>query len=194
MFNRFMRWYINRTADKMEQQTKTDMMLMREIGKGSGSLIAKFGLFAPVSQHNKAVPLSPWFVARIASAQVLDCGPCTQIVVNFAVLSKVPTQTIEACLDGGTSLTGDDLLAYKYGKAIAENDPAIIDYVEQVRDRWGNEGLVELALAVATSQVYPMAKRGLGLAVSCSRVRIAPELIDMTDGAYHPPHIQAAAT
>ncbi|MEN8721281.1 MAG: hypothetical protein ABF335_00185 [Alphaproteobacteria bacterium] len=192
MFNRFMRWYINRTADKMEQQSKTDMTMMREIGKGSGGMIAKFGLFAPVSQHRKAVPLSPWFVARIASAQVIDCGPCTQIVVNFAVLSKVPTTTIEATLAGGAALTGDDLLAYRYGKAVAENDLALIDYVEQVRDRWGDEGLVEMALSVAASQVYPMAKRGLGLAVSCSQVRIAPELIDMTDGSYHPAHLQAA--
>ncbi len=191
MFNRFMRWYMRRTADRMERQTKADMTLMRAIAEGDGSAIFKFGLFGPISQHRKRVPVSPWFCATIASAQVLDCGPCTQIVVNYALLSKVPAATVAACLTDGAGLTGDDLLAYRYGKAMAENAPAIIDYVDQVRARWGEEGLVELALSVATSQVFPVAKRGLGLAVSCSRVTVAPELIDMTDGAYLPPHLQA---
>lgn len=192
MFARLIRWFSNRTATKMERQSKADMTIMHEINKGTGGAIYKFGLFNMLSQHRELIPVTPWYLARISSAQVLDCGPCTQIVMNFAILEKVPTEKLEACLNGGTGLTGDDLLAYKYGKAMAENDPEIVELVEQVRDRWGDEGLVEMALNVASSQVFPVAKRGLGLAISCSKVRVAAELIDMTDGAYHPPHYQTA--
>jgi hypothetical protein len=53
---------------------------------------------------------------------------------------------------------------------VSENvDPT--DLRERIRARHGDEGLVELALAIAAARVIPTTKRALGYATSCS-VRI----------------------
>jgi hypothetical protein len=41
-----------------------------------------------------------------------------------------------------------------------------------MRLRYGDEGLVELALAIASCRTFPVTKRVLGYAVSCSDVAV----------------------
>jgi hypothetical protein len=43
---------------------------------------------------------------------------------------------------------------------------------EQPRNRYGDAGLVELALAISSSQVYPITKRALGYATHCAKVTL----------------------
>jgi hypothetical protein len=43
---------------------------------------------------------------------------------------------------------------------------------EQLQNRYGDAGLVELALAISSSQVYPITKRALGYATSCAKVTL----------------------
>lgn len=42
----------------------------------------------------------------------------------------------------------------------------------RLRERYGEEGLVELALAIASARVFPVTKRALGYALSCSKVEV----------------------
>ena len=43
---------------------------------------------------------------------------------------------------------------------------------ERVRERYGEEGLVELALGIAAARVFPVVKRALGYATSCALVKV----------------------
>ena len=43
---------------------------------------------------------------------------------------------------------------------------------ERIRQRYGDEGLIELALAIAACRTFPVTKRVLGFAVSCSEVTV----------------------
>jgi hypothetical protein len=45
-------------------------------------------------------------------------------------------------------------------------------YRERIRERYGEEGLVELALAIAVCRVFPVTKRALGYAKSCAAVSV----------------------
>ena len=42
-----------------------------------------------------------------------------------------------------------------------------------LRQRYGDQGLIELALAIASSRTFPVTKRVLGFAVSCSQVEVS---------------------
>ena len=42
----------------------------------------------------------------------------------------------------------------------------------QARELWGEEGVIELSLAFATSQVYPVVKTGMGYGEMCLRVQV----------------------
>lgn len=41
---------------------------------------------------------------------------------------------------------------------------------EEIRAKWGEKGLIELAFAIAAARFYPTLKRGMGYAHTCERV------------------------
>ena len=43
---------------------------------------------------------------------------------------------------------------------------------ERIRQRYGEDGLVELGLAIASARVFPITKRALGYATACALVDI----------------------
>ena len=61
---------------------------------------------------------------------------------------------------------------YHFADTVTQNAPQQDEYRERVRGHYGDEGLVEIALAVAMHRVFPTLKRGLGFAKSCSLVPV----------------------
>jgi hypothetical protein len=60
-------------------------------------------------------------------------------------------------------------LAFRYGEAVARGERAD-ERRDQIRAKWTEQGLIELAFAIATARFYPGLKRGLGFAHTCERV------------------------
>lgn len=94
-----------------------------------------------------------------------------QIVVTAARRDGISAPVLRDAL-AGRGATPDDQLALDYGRAVAAQAPDADACVEAVRARWGETVLTELALAVATVQVFPVLKRGLGQATACALVEI----------------------
>jgi hypothetical protein len=61
---------------------------------------------------------------------------------------------------------------YRFAQAVVEAQGAEGEWRERVRERYGEEALVELALAIAAARVFPTTKRALGYATSCALVQI----------------------
>ena len=81
----------------------------------------------------------------------------------------MPASILQAVLAGDESRLDDaERLALRYGRAVASRDDARA-VVAEARDWFGQEVLVELALAVATAQVFPILKRGAGAGPSRAR-------------------------
>ena len=111
--------------------------------------------------------------ARLAATRVQDCGTCVQTVVNQARADGVPAATLRAALDGRADALGEaERLAFHYGEAVAARADDAREHVEAVRQRLGDAALAELALAVATAQLFPALKRGLGQDVACALVDV----------------------
>ncbi len=145
---------------------------LRTVADASAAAFVKLGAFAPLAGHRKAMPPTVWHLARLAATEVQDCGTCVQIVVNQARADGVPASILQGVLAGDeTRLDDAERLALRYGRAIASREDART-VVGEVRDWFGQEILVELALAVATAQVFPILKRGLGQDLACALVTV----------------------
>ena len=167
-----MRAVTDRIIASQEAALGVPLDYLRSIAGTSTAAFAKFAAAAPLLGHRQHAPAGVWHLARLAATRVQDCGTCVQIVVNQARADGVPAATLRAALDGEAETLGDDeRLALGYGEAVAtRRDEGAA--VEAVRERWGEPVLVELALAVATAQLFPVLKRGLGQAVACSLVTV----------------------
>ena len=164
-----MRALTDRIIDSQEDKLGAPLDYLRSIADTSPAAFAKFAAAAPLFGHRRHAPLAVWHLARLAATRVQDCGTCVQIVVNQALAEGVAPATIRAALDGG-DLSPDERLAFHYGEAVAQRDVGGV--VDAVRERFGEPVLVELALAVATAQLFPILKRGLGQSVACALVEI----------------------
>jgi alkylhydroperoxidase family enzyme len=164
---------ILRKLDKEERTLGESVDYLRHILRTSLPAFFKFALFTPLAQHRRKLPSAPLRVAHMIATQDEDCGSCVQIAVNLARRDGVPAEVIHAVLNGHPEkLTPDLADVYHFTKAIVEASDKEEAYRQRLRDRFGEEGLVELALGIATARVFPITKRALGYATSCSLVKV----------------------
>lgn len=158
----------------------------RELGGGSGSLdymrqilrasrraFFAFAKFVPLSRYRHVLPPEPAHVARLVATRDEDCGPCVQIAVNLARKDGLSPDVIAAVLERRPEdLPGPLADVYRFTEAVVEATGQDESYRDRLRARYGDEGLVELAFAMATCRVFPITKRALGYATSCAQVEI----------------------
>ena len=162
-----------RAVARQERALGVPLAYLRTIGDASMAAFLKFGLFAPLAAHRRVVPPAPWHLARLAATRVQDCGACVQIVVNAARADGVPAATLRAALaDALDQLPELEALAHRFGHAVAAREANVDALRGDVAQFFGEEGVVELALAIATAQLFPIVKRGLGQAQACSLVQV----------------------
>ena len=96
-------------------------------------------------------------------------------MVTMAEREGVNPPTLRAILSGEhAALPPDAALGFGFARAVLEHDIAEGDRLRtEVVSRWGRKGLVNLALAVAASRIFPAVKYALGHGHACVRVRVA---------------------
>lgn len=162
---------ILRKLDSLEKELGESIEYMRYVAKSSKRLLFKFMKFGAFAQHRKAMPKTPYFVACAVAAREEDCGPCVQILMNMARKEGVPAAPLQAVLDRRPEDLPDELAdVYRFAEAVVAATWDEGEYRERIRERYGDEGLIELAYGIASSRVFPTVKRALGYAQSCSRV------------------------
>jgi alkylhydroperoxidase family enzyme len=129
----------------------------------------KFAKFLAVDEYRRVLPPAPCYVARIVAVRDEDCGTCVQIAVNQAKKAGVPAELLQAVLEGNIDYLPEELReAYRFAEAVVTRNGHEDELRERIRQRYGDEGLIEMALAIASCRVFPVTKRALGFAVSCS--------------------------
>ncbi len=167
---------LHRSIRGFERMFGYDATYIHEITEAGAGV--KFALGTWAARHRAAVPKDAWFAAKLAAALSEDCGPCTQLAADMAVRAGMDPRRIAALIRGDVEQAGADAaLGYRYAMAVATNAPAAIDLVERARARYGEKGLVSLALVVAFTRIYPATKRGLGHGMACAKIEIANQSI-----------------
>ena len=167
-----LRWFFRRKLNSEEKKLGVSMDYLRHIVDVSPAAFLRFASIMPFANSRKTLPVDAWFVAQIVALQQEDCGPCVQIGVNLAKQSGVATAVVGAALDGAPESLSPELAdVYQFTKSvISANDNETLR--QTLRQRYGERGLIELAYAIASSQIPPTVKRALGYAKSCSIVPI----------------------
>ncbi|MEX2137965.1 MAG: hypothetical protein WD894_01800 [Pirellulales bacterium] len=133
----------------------------------------KFAKFLAVDEYRRVLPPRPCYIARIVAVRNADCETCVQIAVNQAKKAGVPAELLRGVLDGKPDDLPEELReAYCFAEAVVTANGEEDAWRERIRLRYGDEGLIEMALAIASCRVFPMTKRALGYAVSCSAVAV----------------------
>jgi alkylhydroperoxidase family enzyme len=146
---------------------------MRHLARTSLPSFFKFALFTPLAKHRRTLPPDAYHVARLVATQHEDCGTCVQIEVNLARRAGVRAEVLRATVKQQPDELPAELAdVYRFAQAVVEAKGAEGEWRERVRERYGAEALVEMALAIAAARVFPTTKRALGYATSCALVRV----------------------
>jgi hypothetical protein len=163
-----------RQIDKMERLWGYDASYMRQVLAASPAAFIKFG-FVTGLVDRRAAPGEALAAAGIVGTLAEDCGPCTQIGVDMAVASGVKPEVLRSILAGDEAAMGETAaLAWRFARASLARDMQACDPLrEEIVRRWGEKGLVAIAMALTTARMYPTLKYALGHGKACSRVTVA---------------------
>ena len=163
-----------RQIDKMERLWGYDASYMRRVLAASPATFLKFG-FVTGLVDRKAAPGEALAAAGIAGTLVEDCGPCTQIGVDMSAAGGVDPQVLRAILSGDEAAMGEAAaLAWRFARASLARDMEACDPLrDEIVRRWGEKGLIAIALALTTARMYPTLKYALGYGKACSKVTVA---------------------
>ncbi|MEX2138035.1 MAG: hypothetical protein WD894_02150 [Pirellulales bacterium] len=158
----------------VEKEWDVSLEYCKFILRASLRAFFKFGKFLAVDEYRRVLPAGPCYVARIVAVRDADCGTCVQIAVQQARKAGVPAEQLRAALDGNLdALPEESRDAYRFAEAVVTASSEQDALRERIRQRFGDEGLIEMAMAIASCRTFPMVKRALGYAVSCSEVAVS---------------------
>jgi hypothetical protein len=180
MLKRLARAYLKRMGARYDY----DVSYMLAMLEHSPKAFFAFAKLFPLAQHRESAPKDAVIAAKLMGSMAEDCGPCTQLVVNFAREQRIDPDQVEAVLRRDVSAMNDDVaLAFRFADAILNRLPGEDDVRETVRARWGDKGVVDLTLSLQISRIFPMVKAGLGYAKECRRVEVAGRPVDVVKRA-----------
>ena len=146
---------------------------MRYMLRVSLRAFLKFIKIMPLANYRRALPVEPYHVARLVATRHEDCGTCVQIEVNLAKRDGVSAEVLRAALDSQPDRLPRPLSdVYHFAEEVVKASGEESELRERVRDHYGDEALVELAMAIAVCRVFPVTKRALGYAKSCAAVPV----------------------
>lgn len=143
------------------------------------SRLWRFAFIQVVEGGRKHTPAEAYHAAGMAAAMVEDCGPCVQIHVNLALKDGVNADLLRSLAARRLDKVPPHVaLAFNYGDAVSKGVMAE-EMRDEIRAKWGEQGLIELAFTIATARFYPALKRGMGYAHTCERV-VVEDRVTMT--------------
>ncbi|MBL9134865.1 MAG: hypothetical protein JNK85_03310 [Verrucomicrobiales bacterium] len=166
--------WIQRGIRQQEETLGVPLDYLHYINQHDPVAVAKLGLIKPLATHRRRLPPEALHLARLQAIRVEDCGECVQIEVNLARKAGVPPEFLRAVLSEQLeNLPSDlaDVVRFAFAVAVSASDEDGLR--ERLRQRYGDAGLVELCLGIASARFFPTLKRALGYSQSCSLIRVA---------------------
>jgi len=169
-----LRAILSRQLRAMERRFDYDASYMHEVLAVSPWTFLKFGVVTTLGRGRHAPP-EALAATGIAGTLAEDCGPCTQISVDLALAGGVKADVVRAILAGDAAAMGADAaLAYRFARASLARDLEAGDAArDEIVRRWGQKGLIALAMSLTSARMYPTLKYAMGYGKTCSKVVVA---------------------
>lgn len=174
-------WIARKLLARFSERYGYDVSYMESMLREAPAAFFKFSRLQAISSHRSAAPLDAYFATKLIAAASADCGPCTQLCVEMAREAGMDDDQIAAVLeDRADALSEPARIGAAFARALASDRSALGAVREQARQLWGEEAVIELSLAFATSQVYPVVKTGMGYGKMCRRVEVDSRPVDVS--------------
>ena len=168
-----LKFLLNRQLDTFAKRYGYDVGYMRAVAAVDPLAMARFGLINAMGTYRRVIPAAPYFAAKLRTIVIDDCGPCTQLVVNMALEAGVPGGVIEAIVRRDlASLDPDTALVARFAEYTLAHALEADPLREDIRNRWGEPGLISVAFAISSTRVYAALKYALGYGHACTRVQV----------------------
>ncbi|KQV62796.1 MULTISPECIES: hypothetical protein [unclassified Caulobacter] len=164
---------------QLEKRYDYDASYVRDLLDASPKALKAFQGVQTLASFREGAPAAAIAAAGLVATLTEDCGPCVQIGVKIAEENHVPADVLRGILTGDHALMGPDAsLAWRFARASLDRDLETADPLrDAVLERWGTKGLAAIALAIASSRVYPTIKYAMGHGKACSRVNVGGEAV-----------------
>ena len=157
-----------------------DVSYLDHLLKQSPGAFFRFAALAKAASHREAVPVEASFAAKISGAMAEDCGPCAQLTVDLALEAGMARDQIEAVVRRDVhAMNAATALGFGFANAVLRRTDDQDERREAVRARWGEKGVIDLAMALQMGRLFPMMKLALGYARECRRVSVDGHGIDV---------------
>jgi len=167
-------WLIRNRLAAFEKKFEYDMTYARDILAADRAAFFAFAKLMKMSEYRKGVPRDPYFAAKLVGTLTEDCGPCTQLAVTMGLDQGADPKQLAAVIAKDVAVMSDDVkLAVSFARTSLAHDPEADNHRDEIVKRWGPQGLVSLAFAIAAARVYPTLKYALGHGKTCQRVVVA---------------------
>ena len=177
-------WFARAYLKRMGARYDYDVSYMLAMLEASPKAFFRFAKLHPLAQHRESAPKDAVIAAKLMGAMFEDCGPCTQLVVNFAGEQGVEAEQVEAVLRRDVTAMNDNVaLAFRFADAVLNRLSSDVEARDAVRTEWGEKGVIDLTLALQVGRIFPMVKAGLGYAKECRRVEVAGRPVDVVKQA-----------
>lgn len=165
---------ITSRLDAAERKLGVPVDYLREMARDARGAFFKFAKFPAIAGYRRKLTKEALAVGSLVASRSADCGTCVQIGVNLARAEGVSKQIIQAVLDRRPQDLDPPLAdIYHFASSVVDEVPADEEALRaRIIERFGKEAFIELAMALATTRVFPHLKRAMGHAISCSKVEI----------------------
>jgi len=165
--------YLIRQQDKATGESAD---FLRDIYGAAPGGFWRFALFMPMNLYRPILPVNAAAAVRIAAVHAEDCGPCLQTVVTLSLKAGAEPHILHAAVAGDPHLMDEETrTAFEFARLVVARDMQAEDLRADVERLWGKKGLSEIALAIASTRVFPTIKRTMGYGQACQRVVIDGE-------------------
>ena len=164
---------IERKIQQAEANLGVPLEYLRDMARTSPAALTKFWMVQPLTQHREVAPIELLSVARLVASLHQDCGECVQIEVNLARKLGVDRDVVNAVLNHEPDRLDERLnRVWRFAQAVVSRDPMLSEVHAELTENEPPKVALEIALAITTGTFYPLLKRGMGHAVSCSLVTV----------------------
>jgi hypothetical protein len=169
-----MKWLYHRIVGRLEKRYAYDATYLHELIEAAPAAFRRYMRMQLAGNWQGPAPRDAIAAARIGGALHEDCGPCVQIATDMAVEMGVAPATISALLSGKPA-PADAKLGFDFALALLSGEPAVDELRAEAMRRWGEPGMIALALNAMTARNFPVMKRAMGHARACQKVRVGQE-------------------
>jgi alkylhydroperoxidase family enzyme len=155
-----------------EKKLGVTLDYLREIAANAPAAFRLLGRVSQLGQSLRPAERHATHMAALGAAMHDDCGTCVQIHINLARQEGVPEDVLRRAVLGEAGTLPPPLAAsFRFGEAVAANDPEMDPLRETLEAEFGKRAVSEMAIAIAFARFYPTIKRALGHAKSCAVLR-----------------------